>query len=137
MHKQTIKFAAAITRSRYPASEARVGRAIAQTVSRRLPTAAARVRAQVKSCGICGGQNDTGTGFLQVLTFPRRSQWRRGLRHEPSSPARTLGSRVRVPLQAWMFVCAFILCWLVFRVYVAALRRAHPPSKESYRLCMD
>jgi hypothetical protein len=32
-----------------------VGRAIAQAVSRRIPTAGARVRAQVSSCGICGG----------------------------------------------------------------------------------
>jgi hypothetical protein len=38
--------------------------------SRRLLTAAARVRAQVKSCGICGGQSSTGAGFLQVLRFP-------------------------------------------------------------------
>jgi hypothetical protein len=30
-------------------------RAIAHAVSRRLPTAAARVRAWVRSCGICGG----------------------------------------------------------------------------------
>jgi hypothetical protein len=28
---------------------------IDQAVSRQLPTAAARVRAQVSSCGICGG----------------------------------------------------------------------------------
>jgi hypothetical protein len=39
-------------------------RAIAQTVSRRLPTAAARVQSQVRSCGTCGGQSDTGAGFL-------------------------------------------------------------------------
>jgi hypothetical protein len=42
-----------------------------------------------------------------------RSQWRRGLRHELSSPAPTLRSWVRIPLEAWMFVCvlcAFILC---------------------------
>jgi hypothetical protein len=32
-----------------------VGRSIAQAISRRVPTAAARVRAQVKSCEICGG----------------------------------------------------------------------------------
>jgi hypothetical protein len=46
-----------------------IGRAIGQAVSRRLPIAAARVRAQVRSCGICG-QSDTGVGFLRVLRFP-------------------------------------------------------------------
>jgi hypothetical protein len=45
-------------------------RAIAQTVSRRLPNAAARVRSQVRSCGICGGQSDIGVGCLHVLPFP-------------------------------------------------------------------
>jgi hypothetical protein len=40
------------------------GCAIAQAVSRWLPTAAAQVRSQVKSCGICGGQSGTGAGFL-------------------------------------------------------------------------
>jgi hypothetical protein len=39
-----------------------------------------------------------------------RSQWLRGLRHELSSPARTLGSWVQIPLEAWMSVCAFLLC---------------------------
>jgi hypothetical protein len=46
------------------------GRAIAQAVSRRLPTAAVPVRARVRSCGLFGGQSDTGAGFLQVLQFP-------------------------------------------------------------------
>jgi hypothetical protein len=46
------------------------GRAIAQAVSRWLPTAAARVRALVWSSGICGGQNGAGAGFLRVLRFP-------------------------------------------------------------------
>jgi hypothetical protein len=45
------------------------GRAIAQAVSRRLPTLAARIRAQVRSCGICGGQSGTRVGFLRVLRF--------------------------------------------------------------------
>jgi hypothetical protein len=43
---------------------------MAQAVSRRLPTAAAWVRAQVRLCGICGGQSGTGAGFLRVLRFP-------------------------------------------------------------------
>jgi hypothetical protein len=46
------------------------GRAIAQAVRRWFPTAATRVRAQVRSCGICGGQSGTGAGLLQVLRFP-------------------------------------------------------------------
>jgi hypothetical protein len=38
--------------------------------SRKLPTAAAPVRARVRSCGICGERSDTGAGFLRVLRFP-------------------------------------------------------------------
>jgi hypothetical protein len=47
-----------------------LGRAIAQAVSRRLPIEAARVRAQVRSCGICGRQRGSGGGFLRALRFP-------------------------------------------------------------------
>jgi hypothetical protein len=47
-----------------------VGRAIAQAVSRRLPTATARVLSQVRSYGIRGGQSGTGAGFLRVIRFP-------------------------------------------------------------------
>jgi hypothetical protein len=46
------------------------GRAVARTVSRRLPTAAARVRAQVRLCGICDGRSGAGASFLWVLRFP-------------------------------------------------------------------
>jgi hypothetical protein len=46
-----------------------MGRAIAQAVSRWLPTVAARVRIQA-ACGVCGGQSGTGAGFLRVLRFP-------------------------------------------------------------------
>jgi hypothetical protein len=51
-------------------SKKRLGRAIAQAVSRRLPTAAIQLRAQVRSCGICDGQSGTGASFLRVLRFP-------------------------------------------------------------------
>jgi hypothetical protein len=48
----------------------REGRVITQAVSRLLPTAAARVRSQLKSCEIYGGQGGAGVGFLRVLWFP-------------------------------------------------------------------
>jgi hypothetical protein len=48
----------------------RCGRAVAQAVSRWLPTAAARVRARVWSSGICGGQSGAGAGFLRVFRVP-------------------------------------------------------------------
>jgi hypothetical protein len=47
-----------------------IGRVIDQAVSCQLPTAEARVRAQVTLCAICGGQNTNGAGFLRVLRFP-------------------------------------------------------------------
>jgi hypothetical protein len=46
------------------------GRAIALAVTRRLLTAATRVRAQVRSCRICGGQSGTGASFLRALRVP-------------------------------------------------------------------
>jgi hypothetical protein len=45
-------------------------RAIAQAVSRWLPTAVARVRARVWSSGICGGQSGAEEGFLRIIQFP-------------------------------------------------------------------
>jgi hypothetical protein len=35
------------------------------------------------------------------------SQWPHGLRHESSSFVRTLGSWVRIQLEAWMSVCVY------------------------------
>jgi hypothetical protein len=62
------------------------------------------------------------------------SQWLRGLRHELSSLGRTMRLRVCIPLDAWMSVCVYSV-FVLLCVYAAALRRADPPSKESYRLC--
>jgi hypothetical protein len=45
------------------------GRAVAQAVSRWLPTVAARVRVRA-ACGVCGGQSGIAAGFLRVLRFP-------------------------------------------------------------------
>jgi hypothetical protein len=47
-----------------------IGRAIAEAVSRWLPTLAARVQSRVWSSGICGGQSGVGAGYLRVLRFP-------------------------------------------------------------------
>jgi hypothetical protein len=65
------------------------GRAIAHAVSRRLPTTAARVRGQVMSCGICGGQSDTGAGFPpEYFGFPCQFSFHRLLHtHHLSSGA--------------------------------------------------
>jgi hypothetical protein len=44
-----------------------VARATNQAVSCQLPTHAVRIRAQVRPCGICGGQSGTGAGFLRAI----------------------------------------------------------------------
>jgi hypothetical protein len=50
----------------------RLGRAMAQAVSRRLLTAEARVRSRISPRGICGGQRGTGTDrfFPEYFGFP-------------------------------------------------------------------
>jgi hypothetical protein len=46
-----------------------VGRAVAQAVSRWLPTAEGLVRVRA-ACGVCRGQSGIEAGFLRVLRFP-------------------------------------------------------------------
>jgi hypothetical protein len=54
-----------------PPGSARFGRAMAQAVSRKPPTAEARVRSRVSPCGICVGRSGTGTGFSpSTSVFP-------------------------------------------------------------------
>jgi hypothetical protein len=64
-------------------------RAIAQAVSRWLPTAAARVRSRVWSSGICGAQSGAGAGF------PCQSSFHQLLHNHPhlSSGAGTIGQK--------------------------------------------
>jgi hypothetical protein len=71
------------------------GRAIAQAVSRWLPTAAARVRSRVWSSGICDGQSGAGAGFLRVLRFPLSILFHKFLHNDPhlSSGAGTIGQK--------------------------------------------
>jgi hypothetical protein len=45
-----------------------LGRAVAQAVSRWLPTVAARFPVRAAR-GVCDGQSGTGAGFLRVLRF--------------------------------------------------------------------
>jgi hypothetical protein len=71
---------------------------------------------------------------ITCISLLSRSQWPRGLRHELSSPGQTLEPWVPLPLEVWIFVYIYSV-FLLSCVQVAVLRRADPPSKESYRLC--
>jgi hypothetical protein len=72
---------------------------------------------------------------LGVWYPKRRSQYPRGLRHEPSSPAPTLGSWVQILLQAGMSVCVYSV--FVLSCVGSGLATGWSPSKESYRLCIE
>jgi hypothetical protein len=69
-------------------------RAIIYPVSRRISTAAAWFRAQVRSCGICGGQSGNGAGFLRVLRFPLAILIPPTVPHSSLSGAGTIGRLV-------------------------------------------
>jgi hypothetical protein len=50
-----------------------IGSAIAEAVSRWLPTAAARVQSRLWSSGICGGKVASGQVFSEYFGFPCHS----------------------------------------------------------------
>jgi hypothetical protein len=58
------------------------------------------------------------------------SRWPRGLRHELSSPAPTLGSWVRIPLRHG---CLCVFCVRFFCVYVVSSEAANRPNKRLMR----
>jgi hypothetical protein len=62
-------------------------------------------------------------------TASRRSQWPRGLRHELSSLAHTLGSWVRIPIEAWMSMCVYSV-FVLSCLQVAALRLVDPRPRS-------
>jgi hypothetical protein len=71
-----------------------LGRAVAQAVSRRLSSAAARVRALVRSCEVCGEQSGTEAGtFTEYFGFPCQFAFHRLLHihHHLSSWAGAIG----------------------------------------------
>jgi hypothetical protein len=77
-------------RARWETYIERRGRAIAQAVSHGLPTAEARVRAEVMSCG----QSDIRANFLRVLQFPLPILILPNASHSLSYGAGTLGQIV-------------------------------------------
>jgi hypothetical protein len=71
-----------------------VGRAIVRAVSRRFPITAARVRIQVRSCWICGGQSGT-EDYSEYLGFSCQFSFHRLFHaHHLSSGAGTVGQIV-------------------------------------------
>jgi hypothetical protein len=69
------------------------GRVIAQAISRRLPTAAARVQTRGRSCGICGNKVALGQVSSEYFGFPYRFALLHN-HHHPSSAAGTVGRTV-------------------------------------------
>jgi hypothetical protein len=62
------------------------------------------------------------------ISFERQSEWPRGLRHELSPPAQTLGSWVRIPLKAWIFVCVYSVFVLSCLPWDGLIPRTRSPT---------
>jgi hypothetical protein len=52
--------------------------------------------------------------FSSLQWHKSRPQWPRGLSHELSSLARTQGSCVRISLKAWISMCIYSVCVVLF-----------------------
>jgi hypothetical protein len=103
------------------------GRAIARAVSCLLPTLAAWVRAQLRSCGICSGLSSTGQVFAEYFDFPCQFSFHRLLRphpHRPASGRRTKWTQSHPTPQK-------IKELLYFRLYYRLLRGHSPLSAAS------
>jgi hypothetical protein len=115
-----------------------------------LPPRGARVRSEVRSCWICGGQSGIEAGFLLVLRFPlpilipptaphSPSSFIRGWYNKSNSGRRTKwtqshptprggGSNNEFPVSN-LTRCMRLLCCPVYR---KALRYTAPPFQGSY-----
>jgi hypothetical protein len=76
----------------------------------------------------CSGRQKTAQWTLYIIcagnTTDCHSQWPRGLRNKLSSLARTLGSWIRIPLKAWMFVCVCLFCICIVLYVGSGLARS-------------
>jgi hypothetical protein len=71
------------------------GRVIVQVVSRRLPTAPARIQTQIRLCGICVDKETLGQAFSEYFGLPCEFSSHRLLHtHHLSSGAGTIGQLV-------------------------------------------
>jgi hypothetical protein len=111
------------------------GRAVAQAVSRRLPTAAVRVRAQVKSRGICGGQSGMRqlcseySYFFCQLSFHRLLHTHQliiwGWYNRPNSGRRTPHQETNIQSKT---VRIETVGWLKNRLYDSVKQQLHTPQ---------
>jgi hypothetical protein len=90
-----------------------------QAVSRRLPTAEARVRSRVSPCGIGGGQSGIGAGFSpSTSVFPCHF-------HSTGAPLLGKGQKKRENIcTVWRFLpsfCNFLYCTVLYCIVLTVL----------------
>jgi hypothetical protein len=85
----------------------------------------ARVLAEISSIIFHFRPSAVRCFFKHPVIEQGRSQWPRGLRHELCSPARTLGSWVRISFEAWMSVYFYSVCVVLCVGSGLAMCRTH------------